>query len=821
VVHEYNATGSGGLPESGTYQTLYLNTSEGWATSTAYTLPYIINNPTGSSTVTYQELANFQGNGQQDQDVLSTITYPHGGSTSITYGYTTESGTNSQIPYNLLVVTATVNHDGLGNNVETDYAYTGGRQYFPTNVFDRKFAGFASIAASSSLASITTYYSQGATSSAIVAGDQSDGYGELGFPYRQDTFTPSGTRVQTIFYQYNSITHGGGQFVGLTRQLEQDYASSGTHQDKDTDYVYSTSTDNLLQINDYGAVTGNSDGTFTDITGDSRTTNITYAASSSVNLSVPTEKTLLNNSAATTTDAKFFYDGLSFGQVNVGNQTQEQDWITGTTYASSTKTYNSYGLVATSTDRDGNATAYNYDSFNMYPATTTNALLQSTKYTYEYSNGKTATTTNPNGGITKNTYDGLGRLIEVDQSNPASPSTLATSTTYQFTDSSTAPSVIQETDYLNSATSTNIYSYYDGLDRLIQKRKSTESSATSSVTDLIYNTAGQLASQSLPYFALSSSAPTSTSAVVNVIVIGGGGGGGSIVTSLGGGGGGGTSSFGSYCSAAGGGGGGDGNNGNLGTVHASGGGGGGGEADGNINLGSSVSTITVTVGTGGVYGNTGTGGSGLFSGGNSTTGQHSNGGGGGGSTANGGTGDASGNYGTGGSATGGGGGGGDGGNQHGGSSGAGISGGAGSQTTPGSGGGVGAGGGGAGTGAGGGGGGGQGVGCTNNNFGGGGGAGSNSTNTAAAGGGGGSSSGANGSGSTGGTGGTGNNGGNGGNGGGTSASSGGSGGGTYSSTYGMGGAAGSSGTAGAVIVWLIPLTQVTATMGLAVDLKAA
>src|SRR5205814_2066032 len=41
----------------------------------------------------------------------------------------------------------------------------------------------------------------------------------------------------------------------------------------------------------------------------------------------------------------------------------------------------SFGLVATSTDRNGNAAAYVYDSLNLYPAATSNALSQSTEYT--------------------------------------------------------------------------------------------------------------------------------------------------------------------------------------------------------------------------------------------------------------------------------------------------------------------------------------------------------------------------------------------------------------------------------------------------------
>jgi RHS repeat-associated protein len=516
-VHSYSVsyTSCGSVcPEQDTYSTVMLNTGSGWATSTAYTLSgYVVGNSTTGgafSGSTYNELANFNGNGQQDQDVLSTITYPKGGSTNVTYGYTTQSGTNPQLPYNLLVVTKLVNHDNLGSNEETDYSYSGGLQYLPSNVIDRKFAGFASVTASSSQASTITYYSQGATSTAAVAGDQSDGYGQLNHPYRVDTFSPSGTAVQKLFYQYDPVFHGSSEFVGLARQLEQDYASDGSHQDKDTDYTYSTTTDDLIQSANYGAVTGNTDGTFTDITGDTRTTNITYAATSSINLSVPIEKTVLNNSGARTTDTKLYYDGLSFGQVNVGNQTQEQDWITGTTYASSTKAYNSYGLIASSTDRDGNLTTYSYDSLNLYPATSTNPLSESTQYTYEYANGKIEKTINPNGGITKNIYDGLGRLTELDQSDVTTPTTLVTKATYQFTDSTSTQSLVHETDYLNSATSTYTNDYYDGLDRLIQERKSTENSGTSSVTDLTYNTAGKLASQSLPYFSLGTTRTSAT-----------------------------------------------------------------------------------------------------------------------------------------------------------------------------------------------------------------------------------------------------------------------------------------------------------------------
>ena len=214
-------------------------------------------------------------------------------------------------------------------------------------------------------------------------------------------------------------------------------------------------------------------------------------------------------------DQKLYYDGLSFGQVSLGNNTRQEDWISGSTYASSTKTYNAYGLVATSTDRRGYATGYKYDAFNLYVATATNPLNQQTQYTYNYSNGKVKLTTDPNSRLGQNIYDGVGRLIEVDQSDVSTPSLLATSTTYQYTDNTTTPSIIHRADYLTATNTVDTYDFYDGLNRLVQERKASQTAGTYAAVDRTYNSAGLLASQSLPYFSSGSgfTNPTSINAL--------------------------------------------------------------------------------------------------------------------------------------------------------------------------------------------------------------------------------------------------------------------------------------------------------------------
>lgn len=623
-------------PDAGTYNDVLLNTGHGWATTTAYgTLGKITTAraPAGvwSGSFEYNEYGNWNGNGQQNQDVLQTILYPKGGSTTVTYGYTAQSGTNPELPYSLLVVTSVINRDSRGGSEETIYAYAGGKQYVADGVFDRKFAGFSTITKTRANSITTTYYHQ-ADSANTGAGEQNDSVDRIGQPFREDIADSSGTIVERTFFRWdadtsvsttttsstttfptspvsywkvdeasgtafdsvianhltnnNTATYSSGrinngvnlvrassQYLSITnasqiglgvsgdftvagwvkfstiptsgiayalaskRNNQSTYTNPGffsylyhtgsalklyggfdeddspgngetagmaswspstdtwyhvamvvdadastitfyvdasplstsydttnatsvgsntkpfnlgadnpggtpqhfmngsmdewgfwdraltsnevselynngsglsygasvrtstttllhlgakmvqsfdgtTHTDKATTYQYATSTQNLIRTNDYGQVSGNSDGTFTDTGSDSRTTTVSYAASSTVNLVVPREKTLFSNSSETTTNVRFYYDNLSLGSVNIGNQTKEESWITGSGYASTTKTYNAYGLVATSTDARGNATSYAYDTFNLYPATTTNALIQQTGFQY-------------------------------------------------------------------------------------------------------------------------------------------------------------------------------------------------------------------------------------------------------------------------------------------------------------------------------------------------------------------------------------------------------------------------------------------------------
>jgi hypothetical protein len=403
LVRSYQNTGGCSGPERADIKAVYLNTGTGWATSTSYTLPAYITYCSGTS-LKNNEFANFYGNGQFPQDILTRVGSTKGGIATVTYGSSISRTDNPGAGLNLIVARHITVRDGTGNIATTTYCYQRGTQYLEDGVRDRRFAGFSFVRATNPDSIVDTYYSRASIPL-------------IGRAIRKEILDTNSNLKQSSIYRWDTVTHGNSKFVGLTSQFIEDFASDGSHRDTGTTFSYSSATDDLLSTIEYGEVSGNPDGTFSDASTDKRTTNISYAASSSVNMSVPIQKTVLNYYSATSSDQKFYYDSLTFGSVNSGNNTKQEDWISGTTYASSTKTYNSYGLVATSTDRVGNATSFVYDANNLYVATTTNPLLQQTQFINTYANGQVKWRSDPNSSLLRNLYDGLGRPTEVDVSS--------------------------------------------------------------------------------------------------------------------------------------------------------------------------------------------------------------------------------------------------------------------------------------------------------------------------------------------------------------------------------------------------------------------
>ena len=451
-------------------------------------------------------LYSYISNDDTKADFLTGIAYPQGGSTAITYKSTANfldgSGNvlNPKLPINTQVVSQVSSNDGLGLTETNSYSYEGGEFYFNTYL-DRKLAGFNKVTRTDLAGNKTvSYFHQGNTTD-TSNGEYSDHSSKIGKMYRSEVQDASGNAYVKTINKWDKYDLGSGRnFVKNVRTTQLTYDGDSDHKDKAEEYVYDDTYGNLTSKVEWGEVTGSGDGSFTDTGSDKFTTTISYAANTTPYIvGLPSQDTRVDQSSVKVSENKYYYDGQSLGSVTDGNITKQEMWKTASTYVDIEKTYNTtYGIVTQEKDPRDKTTGYSYDSYNLYPATVTNALSQSASYTYDYSSGQVKQVTDANSRIFQNVLDGLDRLKEEKQPDLASPSTLVTKTAYTYTDTSGAVKV-QQTNYLDGSTSVDSYTYFDGLGRPIQSRAEMEDSNTFSVTDTVYNNIGKVYKESIPY----------------------------------------------------------------------------------------------------------------------------------------------------------------------------------------------------------------------------------------------------------------------------------------------------------------------------------
>jgi len=509
----------------------YLNNGTGWTSSSYWHPPYDFVDRNGD---TGTRMGDFNGDGKIDfiktytyfhikdkADLLKKVTYPRGGSTSVTYQGSAQykSGStylNPNLPMSMVTVKQLTNNEGFGNTSTSQFSYEGGKYYFNTPL-DRKFAGFGKVVKTDAAGNKTkTYYHQGDASDSSH-GEYSDDHSKIGKIYRVEiTDSSDNIYAKKISKWENYDLGSGNDFVKLTQAVEQTYDGDNDHKDKASTYTYDNTNGNITEQVDLGEVAGSDDGTFSDTGTDDFTTNLTYASNTTYNiLGLPKEETVVDHDSDTVRDSKYYYDSQSFGDVTTGNLTKEEKWKTDSTYIDYEKTFNSYGLVTQEKNPRDKTTDYTYDSYNLYPATATNALDQETDYTYDYSLGKPKQVTDLNTRVFQTIYDALDRVTEEKQPDLTTPSTLVTKTAYAYADQ-TVGNQIHKTDYLDGSTSVDTYSYTDGFDRVIQTRKEMEDSNTFAIMDTIYNNIEQLYKESIPYSGSGTfkTSPTTTTALL-------------------------------------------------------------------------------------------------------------------------------------------------------------------------------------------------------------------------------------------------------------------------------------------------------------------
>ena len=508
----------------GNYREVYINNGHEWSLDENYELPPLdfyssrsgekgvqlgdVDGNDRSNFVQGLHWSNSQGEYDEQKvyinnaqiESLSTIKNSQGAEINISYQpstqYKDQSGNllNPDLPFVVQTVKQITINDGLDNESTIDYQYSNG-QYYYNNPEQRKVAGFGQVEKIIDDTKTITYYHQGNDSNSSQ-GEYQDSYSKIGRPYRSETYdNNSNTLLSQELYKWEETDLGhDNSFVYNTLKSSTDFSNST----KSTaiEYQYSTSTGNLLVENNLGTVTINTGtGEITSqLAGDEKVTDYDYAENTNKHiLAAPKNKEISNTIESK--DQDLYYDNLPLGQVEKVNLTKE-DYKVDTVKVQ--RTFNNYGLVATETDPKNATTTISYDSANMYPSSSTNSLNQVTYTQYNLLNGQVATSTAPNGALTINNFDAFGRLTKVQISDHNNPSALVTKQEISYQDT-TLPRYKESKDYFNTNSYVTAREYYDGLDRVIQKKSSLASQNEFATIDISYDLQGRVARESLPY----------------------------------------------------------------------------------------------------------------------------------------------------------------------------------------------------------------------------------------------------------------------------------------------------------------------------------
>jgi RHS repeat-associated protein len=448
-------------------------------------------------------------------DLLTNVTEGTGGKITVKYKGSAEYylGTstiaNPNLPFVLQTVNAIVRNDGYGTIGTTTYEYSGGDLYFKNQV-EKKFAGFEIVTKTDPVGNVTkTFYHQGNTSSS-TKGEYNDDIFKAGKPYRIEKYDNNGNLLAKTINKWDDVDLTGNdrKFVKLQQSVDFAFDGDSDHRELATSYAYNA-TGSIIGTVAWGEVAGSDDGTFTDTPAtDLASTSISYVASSTGTLLLPSQETTRDYNGTKVKETAFYYDSNAATSSNIskGNVTKVSKWKSGTSYVTAQKSYTPFGLVSQDVDALGATTTYRYDSYQLYPATTTDPLSHATQVYYDYSLGKPATTTDQNSRTFVTVYDGLDRPETIKEPDKDTPTTLNIKTAYVYTDSGSRN--VKEIQYLNSATTTALFRYFDGFDRTIKEFRSAEASSTYSERDLAYDKRGLLLQESIPYFTTGS--PTSS-----------------------------------------------------------------------------------------------------------------------------------------------------------------------------------------------------------------------------------------------------------------------------------------------------------------------
>ena len=424
-------------------------------------------------------------------DSISTISPGLGSSASITYKPLTDStaytkDTTSTYPYvdfqgPLYVVSQTQTSNGIGGNYATNYSYVGAK----IHELGGGFLGFRQIAVNDPQTGITTTTSY------------SQNYPYQGLPQSVVKQAANGQILNSAQNTWQTTSLGGGSYhrSDVVQTNEQSWDLNGTAMPRTQTSTSYDAYGNATQIKVATDDGYNSTGPVSAY-GNVKTTTNTYSNDTTNwllgRLTRATVTSTLPTGLSATRTSAFAYDPSS------GLLTQEIiEPDTASLKLTTAYTLDAFGnRVASSVsgvDIATRSSSTTYDAQGRFAIASSNALGHRETRTFEPGFGNPLSLTGPNGLTTTWAYDGFGRKIQENRAD-------GTQSTYSFNFCSSncpANGVYYTTSTASGAPASTVF--FDSLNREIRKSTVGFDGRVASV-DKVYNSLGQVASTSRPYF---------------------------------------------------------------------------------------------------------------------------------------------------------------------------------------------------------------------------------------------------------------------------------------------------------------------------------
>ncbi|MFA5119283.1 MAG: RHS repeat-associated core domain-containing protein [Candidatus Omnitrophota bacterium] len=416
---------------------------------------------------------NVQLSNNKPADFLTEIDNGIGAKTQVNYTYAAQSE-NTSLPFPVYVACSISSIDTLpASQTQESYTqaflYSGG--YF--DAAEREFRGFNKVRVTDSVTGnyTETYFLQG------KAGQDGALKGQI---EKIVAYDGNARQISQTVNTYEVRKAGPSERVlgfpalqeTVTTVWEENAASLSTR----NTFTYDSIGNLLSEVTE-----GNS-----AVTGDERSTSISYTQAYEDGFNRPLETTLKDKDANTVNRKTFEYDAK--GNVSVETVFIFDPLTSSYTQVDAHYSYDTFGNLTSSTNALGRSVVTEYETdFYAFPRKVSNALGHEITYVYEPKFGAVKSVTDANGNTSSTTFDSLGRLL---QSTDAFGEVTTTCAYPDFNTKVTTQAGFSKTEYI------------DGLGRKYKSLSAGEdgTSARQVSSEVYFNNRGLVDRESLAHY---------------------------------------------------------------------------------------------------------------------------------------------------------------------------------------------------------------------------------------------------------------------------------------------------------------------------------